>query len=584
MAAAVANATVNATAVDTEVAVTLACRDLEPMALVHLLFLPLWIVMLIIWSSAVYFWGRLHALELHRLTAWVPSVALAHGTFSMFHYLFCPWRSPTEKVIGAAWVVVTILKEPITMLCLLLVCKGWCLTRRRLASRETVHIAAVVTWLYAAVIIELSAPRHLGAGALISAKLLCAYVGLRSLVVNLRVLKAQLNAVQRLGLNPELTPAQAKFTMFMQVLPVATLYFGGDIAIRVTGSSSGDHRDRWVAVLCVQALELATSAFVGAAIRPRPLDVLSDQARQLSATLSRAMWPPLRIAVVDATAESPRNGSSWSAAGGSNGGGREGGGGGGGSGGGGGGQDGGGSLPTNLSSPPELLLVLNPAGWWCRGDLLDEQVSDAAASAVSQRALVLATLAMNGSSGDGVGGGQRGVANARTTSNRGARAPLEVLNLNASPPPQQRGRPSLTSPTRIGLASSERHAPSRPPPVPPRPLDGPFVIPPPSQLQQPEETTPTRRESAGAATSARDDGRGTQQRQQGPQQGPQLGPQQGLLSSGAGSSTSSLPMAPLSEVFGFREWRAAMRWAPQGRARMQRSRWRSAQIAPAPPM
>ena len=38
MAAAVANATVNATAVDTEVAVTLACRDLEPMALVHLLF------------------------------------------------------------------------------------------------------------------------------------------------------------------------------------------------------------------------------------------------------------------------------------------------------------------------------------------------------------------------------------------------------------------------------------------------------------------------------------------------------------------------------------------------------------------
>ena len=63
-----------------------------------------------------------------------------------------------EKIVGAAWVIVSILKEPVMLVCLLLVAKGWCITRASLTSSEVAVSSTIVTCLYAAVIVQLAIP------------------------------------------------------------------------------------------------------------------------------------------------------------------------------------------------------------------------------------------------------------------------------------------------------------------------------------------------------------------------------------------------------------------------------------------
>ena len=509
----------NATNSSIDAALLAACQELEPAALVHLLALPLWTALLVLWSCAIWLWGRPNALELHRVLLWIPCIELTHGMLSMLHYLFCPWRSATEKAIGAAWVVVAILKEPICMACLLLVAKGWCLTNPRLSSNDILRTAASVSWLYAAVIIELSAPRHVGTIALLSATFLLAWQVLSSIVTNLRVLAAQLLAAQRLGIDPSASPAFVKFRMFYWLLGIAALFFGGRIAVSLTHVAQAAP---WASTFAIQSLELMTAFGIGMIFWPRSFDVPATLAHQLHAALAHALVPQLRVATV---ALGPGDGnesgnecgnleesgggaaadrvtgtriSGGISSGGDRGGGR------------------GGSRPpaaaaaaaaaahaasealaaaSGVGPPPDLLLVINPAGW-CDGPRSDgagrtaaEAASAAAIMATAEQSLVIAFHAPSGS----------------TESTR--------------PPQRQQPRePSWTQPWQISTSERDR----------------------------PNEPNAVSVETAVAETG--------------------------------------LPMASLGEVFGGRwsGWRAT--WGRAGaEARRPRSRWRSAQVAPAPP-
>jgi len=167
------------------------CHLWKPAAYVHLAALPLW-VMLVCWWVLFSLRHEQHVQDLHKLLSWVPLVELAHALLSAFHFLFCPWRSMIQKVWGAAWVVVSILKEPIMLVCLLMLAKGWCITRQRLQYKEVVHSSLLITLLYMCVIIELSStgvatlvPTILMFGVMLGAVV-------SAILVNLRVLKAQL--------------------------------------------------------------------------------------------------------------------------------------------------------------------------------------------------------------------------------------------------------------------------------------------------------------------------------------------------------------------------------------------------------
>ena len=68
---------------------------------------------------------------------------------SIFYYWSCPWEAMAAKVLAAMWVVLTILKDPIILVCLLMVSKGWCITRTTLSSNEIAVSSCIVTLLYA---------------------------------------------------------------------------------------------------------------------------------------------------------------------------------------------------------------------------------------------------------------------------------------------------------------------------------------------------------------------------------------------------------------------------------------------------
>jgi len=125
---------INATNVTTAVveegeitaALIAACQLWQPAAYVYTSVLPFWLAMFAYWVALVWRYHVADALDLHRMLTWIPAI---------------------EKIFGATWVIVTILKEPVMLVCLLLVAKGWCITRQRLNSQEVAHSACLVTAL-----------------------------------------------------------------------------------------------------------------------------------------------------------------------------------------------------------------------------------------------------------------------------------------------------------------------------------------------------------------------------------------------------------------------------------------------------
>ena len=60
------------------------------------------------------------------------------------------------SLLGFVWAVVAILKEPVILVCLTMVAKGWCITRASLDQHELAILAALITLLYISVVVQLS--------------------------------------------------------------------------------------------------------------------------------------------------------------------------------------------------------------------------------------------------------------------------------------------------------------------------------------------------------------------------------------------------------------------------------------------
>merc|ERR1719152_1109868 len=145
---------------------------------------------------------------------WVPIMELVHGLLSLFNYMSCPWDSVLSLVYATFWSIVTILKEPVMLLCLLLVAKGWCITRHFLHRREVCVAGSILAMLYASVSVQMSFQSPLA-----NVPMVIMYIAMLieigwSIVNNLRILKAQLLALRALGVDPTTTPAFTKYRMF----------------------------------------------------------------------------------------------------------------------------------------------------------------------------------------------------------------------------------------------------------------------------------------------------------------------------------------------------------------------------------
>ena len=136
-----------------EAALLALCALYRDTPWVYLVAAPVWLVFLAYWLFLLHKHADC-ALDLHRLLLWVPFIEVLHCTASIFHFWLCPWRTLLEQLLGAAWIVLSILKEPVMLVCLLLVAKGWGITRPRLSLGELGVSSVIVVLLYTSIVLQ----------------------------------------------------------------------------------------------------------------------------------------------------------------------------------------------------------------------------------------------------------------------------------------------------------------------------------------------------------------------------------------------------------------------------------------------
>ena len=206
------------------------CERLKFTPIVYLGFLPLWTIACIYWAWSVYHGHSRHALDLHRLLLCVPTISMCYCGLSAGYYWTCPWDDRLSQIFGACQVVVAILKEPVMLVCLLMVAKGWGITRDKLSTKEMLVSSAIVGFLYMAVVTQFVLAHVLSVVPLLVMWLLMLINVIGSILTNLRYLKAQLLALRSFNIDATTTPAYTKYRMFQSLLASCVLYYILDVS------------------------------------------------------------------------------------------------------------------------------------------------------------------------------------------------------------------------------------------------------------------------------------------------------------------------------------------------------------------
>lgn len=247
---------------------------------VHAVTFPLWCLALGYWAHEVLVARRENSLELHRSLLGLPGIEVAVGASSIAYRWACPSSRLLEQLSSSAWLISTIIKAPLLALNFLLIANGWCITRRRLPHREMSTLVALTTALYASTIVDaaFSAPASLA--LLLAAWAAVVLSTLRRTVSSLRVLRVQLCALRRFGMDVRSTPAHAKYRIIKAFLRATLSYYAADVALFYLS------RARVLSPIVLaagqQAAELSVVLVIGAYFRPRPAVELDERNQQLA--------------------------------------------------------------------------------------------------------------------------------------------------------------------------------------------------------------------------------------------------------------------------------------------------------------
>ncbi|KAL3932297.1 MAG: hypothetical protein SGPRY_000760 [Prymnesium sp.] len=158
------------------------CTNYRLVPIVYSVTTPIWGALALLWIVNTYL-NLGNARELHRLLFWVPVVQFAHSFLSFLYFL-----SVSEHEM-AAWIVRNLkLREPVLLLCLLLVAKGWCITRQSLERNEALATGVTLGLLYATVAAQLVMQSSMTTLPMAMAYLAVLYNVLYSISANLREL------------------------------------------------------------------------------------------------------------------------------------------------------------------------------------------------------------------------------------------------------------------------------------------------------------------------------------------------------------------------------------------------------------
>jgi hypothetical protein len=283
------------------------CERLSTSPIVYCSFLPLWVAAFAYWGFSVYHRHRRHALDLHRLLLWVPAISALYCGLSAVYYWTCPWDNTLAQLVGACQVVVSILKEPVMLVCLLMVAKGWGITRDKLTLKETVISSVIVGFLYMSVVVQFVLVHVLAVVPLLVMWLLMLINVIGSILTNLRYLKAQLLALRAFNIDATTTPAYTKYRMFRSLLASCVIYYVLDLSLFIVQYVDLHTPDKilfpnWAVGLSRQILELGTALLIGYAFRARSLNALFHQVQQVAVDLAGDLLPQITTAWVDVDA------------------------------------------------------------------------------------------------------------------------------------------------------------------------------------------------------------------------------------------------------------------------------------------
>lgn len=268
--------------------------------LVYAFAVPIWLALTVAWTWNTYYRNAACARDVHRLMCWVPVMEFVHGLLSLFNYYSCPWNSILSLVYATFWSIVTILKEPVLLLCLLLVAKGWCVTRHFLHRREVCVAGSILALLYASVSVQMSLQTPLAMIPMVIMYVVMLIEISWSIINNLRILKAQLLALRALGVDPTTTPAYTKYKMFVKLAFATFSYAGLELAIHWTFSDGRFEQEFWLFLAVHQAMELLVAVAIGITFRAQPFNVLFTQVQQVAAELADQMLPSITTIEVKA--------------------------------------------------------------------------------------------------------------------------------------------------------------------------------------------------------------------------------------------------------------------------------------------
>jgi len=286
------------------------CDVYEYVPLVYLLLVPLWWILTVLWTWNTYRANAAYAKDLHRLLCWVPTIQFVHGILSLFNYSSCPWDGTISLVYATFWAVVTILKEPVMLLCLLLVAKGWCITRNSLERSEVYIAGTVVALLYAAVSIHLSLQSVVSLIPMVIMYMAMLTDIATSILANLRILKAQLLALYAFGIDPLSTPVYKKYRMFVNLARFTLLFVVLEAAIHAAFTSRDDEA-YWLFILLHQLMELVIAIGIGWTFRAQPFNVMFQQVQQVATELADQLLPTITTVEIRANEINGANLIAW---------------------------------------------------------------------------------------------------------------------------------------------------------------------------------------------------------------------------------------------------------------------------------
>jgi len=238
--------------------------------------------------------GR-HVRDLHRRLAFVPLLGLAQAGLSVLFYTHCPWvMTPFIFLLSLCWVLVTIVKEPVIILCFVLVSKGWGITRDELSRCDSVRIGATILAMFISMTVQMTVDTHLAVLATVALYVILCIEVSTSIKTNLLVLKAQLYALRQYSIDPRSTPVYHKYFMFRRLTWLAGGYVLVELGLHLSFEFTGRYDGVWWPFLLAhQGSELLFAMCIGYTFRATPLNVLFQRVQPQVTELADRLLPQI---------------------------------------------------------------------------------------------------------------------------------------------------------------------------------------------------------------------------------------------------------------------------------------------------